>query len=101
MPVPNANGFASQWNICFILCIIFPDCGGLLKSPTGFLSSPTTSSLAPNTNYPNDKVCFWVLEAPTVKSMELAFNEFDLGACAPNAKDWLEVSTGLTDMLDQ
>ena len=66
------------------------DCGGDIYKESGQLKSPDF----PN-NYPNDKICYWIISVPFGFSVTLVFETFEVSDDASSCRyDYVEVRDG-------
>ncbi|XP_033761795.1 cubilin-like [Pecten maximus] len=77
-----SNGFRLEY--------IFNGCGGYLMSPSGNFTSPNYPG-----NYPNHRVCEWLINIATGMRIELTLNDFDFETHSTCAYDGLEIYGGM------
>lgn len=69
----------------------FAECGGLYKTPTGTIQSPSVDG-----TYDNDLNCLWTIQAQPGYVVQLAFMTFDLEQSITCRHDQLKVYENYT-----
>ncbi|KAI0224389.1 hypothetical protein LSAT2_024605 [Lamellibrachia satsuma] len=72
-----------QFNGKGFKCSYIEGCGGVITSSSGIVMSPGYDAV----NYPNYQVCRWNITEPNGSSMQLEFEDFELG----DNKDFVEL----------